>query len=394
MSEKCINGKKISIRNRIINYLIILFMIHGFLYFLRPQEIYDLNSPIRYIKYLVLILTLIIILRESSFKKIFIYILVSTTLLVLNIIAVEQNFSFMSIVSYILPLSIFFFHEGLRKNLNIKTIVYWTYIVATFFGYFEFFIMGGVFYRFASSGYRVISIFVNPNNFALMLTLLSIVIISDRISKTKVFVLLINSLLLILLSGSKTGLFIFILVVSLRWIIDLLHLFVAKSKLKKNVLLYIPIIGISLICFTLIITLSNKFNLNVLLNQIRSIETMMISLESRFMQYSNFLSVSNLIFPWKENVNYTDNIYFHLWGTFGFPVVISYVFFNMYLLYKTIIKRSFTYFAIMFIFLISGFSTNIIYLWPLGYIYWYVAGSILSNKTNMRIYVEQRCLYD
>jgi hypothetical protein len=186
-----------STRYKIINYLITAFFIHGFVFFLMPNEIYNLNSPLRYIKYPILALTLIIVLNKCKPIEIVKYIVSAIILFSINFIAVGNNFSLISLFTYVIPLSIFFFYDGLAKYLNAKKIAAITYIFATIFGYYEFFFLGGVFSRFSSSGYRIVSIFVNPNNFAITMVILTTYILRYKLERWKLMVLLLNSSILI-----------------------------------------------------------------------------------------------------------------------------------------------------------------------------------------------------
>ena len=372
------------LKSSFINYFVIIFLIHGFLFFIMPNEINDNNSPIRNIKYILLVIILITILFNCKVKKIFFYLMISIALLISNLISVGSYFSLRSFLVYIIPLIIFFVHHELSKYLNIGKIVSVVYVFSSILSYIEFFVYNGIFFKFSSSGYWVISIFVNPNNFGIVITLLTIYLIERKLSLNKFYkvCLLLNSFLLIFLSGSKTAL-VSLLLVMFYYFVTLLKHFIFNNNIKIK-LKMLFILTISVILFLLFVTMfyNNIFYVyNDILATTRSFETINISAMTRYNEYHAFIiNCDNLIFPWRAKINYIDNIYLHIWGTYGLFIFILFIMFNEYVLFYAVYKKRKLQTLLLIILLLSGLTTNILYIWPISYFYWYLSADIFNNK--------------
>ena len=88
----------------------------------------------------------------------------------------------------------------------------------------------------------------------------------------------------------------------------------------------------------------------------------------------------NFMYPYRVNLMYVDNVYFEMWGDYGFIVLITYLLLNTYLVMQCIQKNKLFELSLLLIILILGLSTNFVYLWPLGYIYWFLVVEILIGK--------------
>ena len=60
-------------------------------------------------------------------------------------------------------------------------------------------------------------------------------------------------------------------------------------------------------------------------------------------------------------------MYLHLWGSFGLSTLVLFTLFNLFLVVKI---KSRKMLIILLSFFLIGLTTNYMYLWPLGYLYW------------------------
>ncbi len=384
MTRYNINTYNKKIKNTFINYLVIFFLIHGFLFFVMPNEIYDDNSPIRYIKYIVLMVILALVFLDCKLKKILTYFMIIVLLLIANMLSLGIFFGIRQYLVYIIPLITFFMYDSLYVNLNHEKIACKVYIISSILSYIEFFVYNGIFFKFSSSGYRVISIFVNPNNFGIIITLLTIYLIEKITNLNRFYkiTILINSFLLIFLSGSKTALISFLFIIIYYFIFFLKQFLFEKLKIKLKTI-FIIIFCVFLLTIMLFI-FTNKFSFiyNYFVASTRSFETMNISAMTRYNEYIIFFSnCDNIFFPWMDKINYIDNIYMHIWGTFGIIIFFLFLMFNEYIMFYAIIKNKKSQVLLLFVLLLSGITTNILYIWPISYLYWYLCANILDNNS-------------
>jgi hypothetical protein len=369
--------KKLKIN--ILNLLILIFLLHGFLFFFVPEQIYDINSPIRYIKYISFLLVLFVLSNKKSLIKTLYYLFLFSFLLIINLIAVGKNFNAILFVNYIFPLTLLFFSDNLSYFLKINKVVVITYLTLTVIGYIEFFYLIGIFPRFADRGYRIVSIFVNPNNLGIMITILSVYIISAKFSLNvflNLFVVL-NSAFLIYLTGSRSSLIVFFGYFTILFIYKLI-----KDILNVKRMNYIKILGLFLLTLSLVTTYINYAD-----NFFNSINSLSRSLtesdlfEGRLNQMSVFFQniSQNFIFPSRVQLLNNDNVYLHIWSFFGLPILLLFIIFNLFVLINMIKQGKNIGLRLLIILLVYGFAENFVYFWPVGYIYWF----IVSNKPNL-----------
>lgn len=378
-------NKTIRVKSNLVNFLVMLFLINGFLYFLYPQDIYNINSPIRYIKYITILSVLLMVIDKTKITKIVIYITVAISLLLINITAVRSNFNLILLINHIIPLSMYYFHDGISNYIRTYRVAIKTYIIMTIFCYVEFMLFNGMFARFADTGYRVISIYVNPNNFGLVTVLLTVYILGNKKLKNKLGIIsvFLNSSFLVFLSGSRNSMLILLILTTL-YIMGFIINIIKKMKIKyRNLMLGSG----GVLLFVLLSTFKSWVSIalqSLLLNTRSLTKTDLFS--GRLKQYEAFLSniSESVIFPYQNSIAYVDNLYLHIWGTFGLLIMIFFVLLNFYLLIKTLFKKSKQHFMLLIVFLISGIAENIIYLWPIAYFYWYLVAEILK-KDNAEI---------
>jgi len=371
--------KKLKIN--ILNLLILIFLLHGFLFFFVPEQIYDINSPIRYIKYISFLLVLFVLSNKKSLIKTLYYLFLFSFLLIINLIAVGKNFNAILFVNYIFPLTLLFFSDNLSYFLKVNKVVVITYLTLTVIGYIEFFYLIGIFPRFADRGYRIVSIFVNPNNLGIMITILSVYIISGKFSLNvflNLFVVL-NSAFLIYLTGSRSSLIVFFGYFTILFIYKLI-----KDILNVKRMNYIKILGLFLLTLSLVTTYINYGD-----NFFNSINSLSRSLtesdlfEGRLNQMSVFFqnTSQNFIFPSRVQLLNNDNVYLHIWSFFGLPILLLFIIFNLFVLINMIKQGKNIGLRLLIILLVYGFAENFVYFWPVGYIYWF----IVSNKPNLKL---------
>jgi hypothetical protein len=364
-----------------LNLLILIFLLHGFLFFFVPEQIYDINSPIRYIKYISFLLVLFVLSNKKSLIKTLYYLFLFSFLLIINLIAVGKNFNAILFVNYIFPLTLLFFSDNLSYFLKVNKVVVITYLTLTVIGYIEFFYLIGIFPRFADRGYRIVSIFVNPNNLGIMITILSVYIISGKFSLNvflNLFVVL-NSAFLIYLTGSRSSLIVFFGYFTILFIYKLI-----KDILNVKRMNYIKILGLFLLTLSLVTTYINYGD-----NFFNSINSLSRSLtesdlfEGRLNQMSVFFqnTSQNFIFPSRVQLLNNDNVYLHIWSFFGLPILLLFIIFNLFVLINMIKQGKNIGLRLLIILLVYGFAENFVYFWPVGYIYWF----IVSNKPNLKL---------
>jgi hypothetical protein len=219
--------------------------------------------------------------------------------------------------------------------------------------------------------YRMVSIFLNPNNLGVSMTLLtfSYVMLFSKSPVSSMFFLL-NGFLIVFLSGSKTGLVVFVLLL-LFMLYQILLANKHQMQFKAKYLVYIasclPLVGFAVF----------KFITEFDFSKIRAIN--LETLAIRFEGNSHFLSLAsdNVLFPWMNSAAELDNAYLHLWGSWGLPALLLFFFFNIYLLLTIRLRTIFIFLVCL---LLVGLSTNFLYLWPIGYIYWGLVSIALKQS--------------
>ena len=369
-------------KQKIMNVLVLLFLIHGFLYFFSPDQIYSLDSKIRYLKYIIWIVVTFVLILDIKSRNMLIYFMIAVFLSILFYINnVELNIILLA--NYVIPLSIAFYSKEITKYINIELITKHTYAVMSLFAYLEYFVLNGYFTRFNVGGYRVISIFVNPNNFGIMVILLTLSLILNKnalLYYQKLFIL-INSIFLIIISGSKTAMVIFAIAAILIILYKSVGVLFEKSKIRFSyIILSLGLVNTILLSIVYYILFGDKSALGTFSN-VRNFDLESGSI--RIQEYIMFLNRAghNFISPWKNGVLYIDNLYLHVWGSFGIFGIVAFLIINIFLIWRVLNTREYSLLLYLVIFLITGLTTNFLYLWPIAYIYWFIVGCILRKQS-------------
>lgn len=285
--------------------------------------------------------------------------------------AINVKPDLINFVNYTLPVFIMFSGKPIA-HINWKWVIRWTLYLSFFFGFYEVLFLENHFYMFnrGLDAYRVVSIFINPNNFGVILALFSFVYIRHYAKGTEGLLVYTLSLVLVKLSGSKTGMIIF----SVFSVYLLYFYFKHKIKaffrfmLKGGVLILVLAIPASIyVGFYFYETVSEKLSFRDF-----EWETLFV----RFNTYYEYFASSgaNLAFPWFSEMTYIDNIYLHLMGSFGVLFLILWLILNYYIF--LIVRNRIDLAVILFSFLLIGLTTNFLYVWPLSYMYWGFVGYV------------------
>lgn len=376
--------------------LIFLFLGHGILYFLYPEAIFDRESPLKWIKYVLLFLFFIFNIKRVKSKNIGIFVLLFIGFFVL--LAVSHQISIFTQESifiafhYLVPISIMFLIPVLDKIKFNKIIEYLIAlsILATFL---EYFVFKGIFTKYDhsnSAGYvRIVSIFVNPNNAAIIFSLFFIYInenIKTVNSKKylKKIVLLVTICFAMYLTGSKTGMVLILLYVLMYSVLKL-----RTQGIFKRANLYHLFFLLLLAPLILMFTPWENFDLS----------TRDLTLETGSVRYTQMLEFfrnatnGSLLTPDFYNIGATyDLVFLQIWGDFSLIGLLFFIAFLIVIYVKKIrFYRSGAKISFLLL-LISGFSVSFLTIWPVAYIFWYVLFSnrFMHKKMNSKtiLYVE------
>lgn len=371
--------------DRINHILILLFLIHGSLYLIFPQDVYNNNSVIKYIKYILLLIMMIINFKKISMLKTYVYLLFSIVIFIFTYYF-NKDYTLIQYLTYICPISLLVFKKNFYERLNLYYIVLIVVILTSSVAYLDFYVLR-LFNKWLIGGeeYREVSIFINPNTMSITISILSIYLLyywdvgGKKNVQTISILLILNCMFINILSGSKTGLLLFISM--------MIFTYLCKVKILKMKTLIKFIFIVSMMCIFIIIFDERVISF-INSNFFEGRQVRAFSMESgQIRLYTNSIFIdlvkNNFIFPFSKNTIGVDNLYFHLWGTFGIFVLILYLFVNAYILYRTIIMKSYFYTSVILFFALSGVTTNFLYLWPLAYMYFYILGKFITQTRKM-----------
>jgi hypothetical protein len=364
----------------LLNAMAFLFFAHGVLYFLFPFEVRNETSPIKAIKYLLLAVIVVLTLDVRSFSRWLVYMAAMVMLAGLYFLGVSET-SLINIVQYGAPLSVLVYHRQL-DGLQFRRIAWATLLLSSVLTYVEVMVLGGIYRAYMVEGfYRASSIFVSPNVLSPMVALLTYLVLDLRTTTLRqnvtALLLVANLFAVTVLSGSKTGLAAAGLVVAAY----LLRIDV-PTRIRAGLLTSLLVAMAALAHALGIISLDPLIAL--IPGQETGKPTREWSLETgyiRLREYAVFmqLAVRWPFHPWFRDYMYVDNLYLHIWGSFGLFVVLGFITFNMVLLFRCAVQRRYEAGFVLLLFLMMGGSTNFVYLWPLAYIYWYLVAKTLES---------------
>lgn len=361
----------------IINRLVVfLFLAHGALYYLFPEDIYNEESNLKLLKYVLFIFFIIINFRYIKHKDVLTFITILLGCFVFFSIAHNPSIIMMpasvkKFMLYTFPLLIICITPIIDK-IKLNKIVLFTTAIAVVGAFYEYYIAPGLFSRFDftnSGGFiRVVSIFVSPNNSGLLLSLSLIFIYENKnIRKFFKWILYAAIIVSIYFTGSKTPILIIFLYITFK----IFHsIFFAKVLNFK----YIFLALISLIFGTLYFLDVIKINTDRGDSKTRTYDSQ--TAEIRYNQLFDYLGKTsrNFLAPDYNDASVTYDIaYLQFWSDFGLLGLIVFIAIVLPFIYRYRIRRSRVEVKMVLITLIvCGFSLSIFTIWPTAYIFWYL----------------------
>lgn len=365
--------------NYVLTLLLVIFFCHGVLYFWDTSSYYSYQNPIKIIKYILMLLFMILLFFVK--KKIVYQDLIAIALvffMVTNALVSHAVFDdYIMLINYCVPICTLSLYPIISKKCNVYSILVITYVFSSIIAYIEFWWLNGVFDMFSDMGYRVCSVFINPNNYGTYIWIVtSMILIKEDNSLVKT-ITLGNSLFLLILTGSRSSLIIMYLIVVMVLFYNIAKTLSSKYKLsQKN-------IAMLLVCFLIILLLAvSDLSINNFFDNgkgIRNITDIDLTV-GRYEQYLRFFDRSdfNIFYPNMYSDVYVDNLFLHVWSFFGLPTACLYIGGSIFIIYR-LWHWDKPCSALMILLLFEGMFENFLYLWPTAYIYWYIVGKGLKK---------------
>ena len=338
--------------SNLIFLLILILFTHGQLYFF---IIYDDSSMIKIIKYIVVFFIFAMYVNRNRFKLNSCYAILFVNLFIAYVLFAKLFYPIgsMELIVFIAPI-ILFVCSSLINRVDFNRILFLVMIVAMFYLFIEVTLMRYISKRFSSTGFRAISIFINPNAFGIFMVLLLSVTwdYSKEFAKWLSFVFVISC---VLLSGSKTAMIMLALFVFMRLFFNI-----------KGFLL-------TLICvlFLCVFIYGSEYD-------IRSFD--LASGEMRASAGGHFFNVINECFfmpiACDKNV-YLDNALIISWvnfGIIGFVFALLILFLTVYLSYANYKRGNKDFYVFFSLFWLASLTTNVLNIWPVTYMFWIMVG--------------------
>lgn len=367
-------------RNKLIILLVILMFVHGALYFY-TGDIYSYDNPVKVLKYLLVLFVCAAIFFERLLQpsaatyEIFFIFCWFAILLKLLLNTVYFNLDINDVIFFIFP-SLLFLTSKYINIYSIGKILGFVFIFSLLFLGIEFFLLSDVSSRFSSTGFRAISIFINPNAFGIFIVLILSVLNFTNWSKSVLRLFYGLGLLMVVFSGSKTGLGCFVILVILN---DVSRILVNKNKFADLFLKY---------SFFIAIVLVFVMNFQVL-DIFESIRLRSLDLESgaqRVFAYREFFQATNNCFFSPRSCNpevYVDNAFINIWIVLGFDAFLLVLFLMImsFVITFLVTERQvrYNFFIFYVIFWSAALTTNVISIWPTAYLFWIILGISYAN---------------
>lgn len=372
---------KVDVKTIFEKFLIYLFFLNGFIYLFFPYEIHNPSFFGKTIKYL---LVIVFLLQQKHFnvRNILAIFIISTTSLLLHFLAGGGDFTI--IVNYLFPLlSLAIVPQLDFRKIKFKEMLLVIWLIITIIAFIEFIFFKGLFSVYAGSGYRVCSIMINPNNLSIIMCLFSVWFLAEDDQSFINYFYLGITLLVLLLSGSRSGIIIQIFLIFIcigNCVISVLfnkHFSFGKTLIILTILSILVIIGVFIIRTNIV---SKFLDGSYGTRDLAGINVKVGRL-SEWKIFFDLIKI-NYVFPWATSYFYVDNQYLHMYGFFGLPALLVYLIFNLLLLIKCVLDQNFIGILTIICFLSIGIFANFLYLWPSAYIYWGFISRILTNRPN------------
>ena len=364
-----------------ISPLFVLFMLHGLLYYVFPEQHYKIGGGeggwLPYLKYLFLVIGLLALVHRN-------FDLYTATWLILGCALMVSFFG----------LQFFWINEGniLLMQLQLTSLGYFfgPYLVRVFESqrrsrWFIFAVVSISFVAIARevalvefssvysrSGFRSIGPFVNPNNTGIVVSIVSLIYTYYDRRLIPNLIIAVMCVLILIFSGSKTAMILYGI-----------GIFLILSFKGK-------------IYFSLFISLVLAFNVDFLEKFWRLFQLREMSFASgnlRFEQFSTFLeklgdaSFFELLFG-VSNHSLIDNAYLDMMAYGGVALVFIFLSVQIVSVLICIMYRLNLMLLLHALFFVAMVTTNVPRLWPTGYMYWaLVSISILKSLRQESFYV-------
>lgn len=364
-----------SVRNPLIFALLGIFFLHGFLYYLFPEQHYLSDGGggwISYIKYISLFLALPLLIHYRFERYLLNWFVVGFGFLVITQVSSlywvsEGNFLLvqlqMPILAYFFSGYLYnYFTIGKRGEITLFFLLIFTLVALTSELVFDGF--AGAYSR---SGFRGAGPFINPNNTGILVALMAIAFHEiTRGSLRNIFVALISAFML-LITGSKTAMI----------------LYGVGLMLLRNNWKYVLILSVMGLPF---------FFMEELSLILTALEFRQMSLESGEVRMSDTVRVWESIFSAPlfglmfgiSNDSLVDNAYLDMLAYGGLIVVLPFLAIQFVSIFLSI-KKKLTLISLMhFLIFLAMLTTNIPRLWPIAHLYWVIVGVSLLKAFNAR----------
>ncbi len=357
--------------------LLMLFMMHGLLYYLYPEQHYasgeGASGPLSYLKYLFLFAALPALMPlRTSWNGVAWFVVggsVITLTLILQVYWVnEKNFLLLqfalAVLGYFFAPLLIDYYSSKQRVLNsvqlVLGITLTSMVGELFFGSFA---------DFSRAGFRAIGPFVNPNNTGIVVALFAAIY---HVRQERIWLNLFNGLIfavVLIMSGSKTALIMYLVVV----------LVVLPNFWRSVVLVVLPVTLLA--------------NADLVSDLLAQIELREVSLDSASVRSGGFSMVLGMLgeMPLEQllfgfsNQSQIDNAYLDLWGFGGIFLVISFVGIQVAAIFVCFLQRQRLLLLLLHIlFFLAMMTTNVPRLWPTAYMYWALVGISFLRVTHCR----------
>lgn len=353
----------------VLSVCLFVFFSHGVLYYFFQEQHYVEGGTgwLQYLKYFIFFFVIIFSVTLKGFSKsnLKVFLLVQTFGL-MSFFVVDSYEKVLLTLSFLIPTLCLLLPFGWISR-NIDKVKHYFYFLSLFLIFVNFFsllyevVYGPLIDTYSRGAFRATGIFINPNNSSIFLVFLYSFACYIASSKWfKVFLSLVVFLCLFLM-GSKTGFFIFSVVVTFFVVKSLVRFFWVASVLSV-VFLWFSITGVEIFSFDYVYRNPLDF-------------------DSAFIRFDDWaklggslysVSIIELFFG-RRDVYLVDNTYMDVFSNFGFLMLMFFCFLNFSFLRSSL---GFNKYVMLFnlIFLAAAVTTNVHRLWPVAYVYWGLMG--------------------
>lgn len=358
--------------------LIFLLFSHGVLYFF-VGGLYDDSNPVKYIKYILVSLFIInlalAVLLDKSLVMSKSLLIISLTLFALFLVSSCYQLmigeSIFKVFLFFFPLVSYFCYRNFTLKEFVQILKYVVFLGCVV-SIIEWSFLSEISSRFNQSGFRSVSIFVNPNALGLFMCLALSLILFFEVTNIihKAYWLLIGGVP-IFLSGSATGYacFIFISLICTYQVVTKLNMF--KLSQFGWICLFTAIF--------LVVILGNFYvNIANVDFQIGSREFSLNSFFSRLDYLRVFYSELDqcFFFPMVCNKSlYADNALVFSWIILGAIPALVLLLLSLYpIVISGLNKSPYYYFSFFCVVALGSLTANVLNIWPISYMFWIVYG--------------------